>query len=608
MQCRRTIGQAISLLAVVMTLAIAAQPASAHANLMRSEPAANAILDSAPSQIKLWFSETPELSFTRVQVYDQNAQKIEGIGPLQADLSDDKVLSAALPALSQGVFTVAWKAVSQGDGHVTAGSFAFVVGKDSLPAEGIHATLPGDVVAATSDPTPISVAVRWLSYLSLAMLIGGFAFAPLVFQPVLASVGRLQKNNGAPAGDVLPPGRSFSGDSGLLLALFLAWLLSVCALVAGIILQADAVGGNVGTIGTLLTDPHFGLLFWLRMAMLALIGGLLAYRRSRWWKAHLSDAWWWTGITFSLALALTISQGSHAAATSQPWISIVGDWLHLASMGVWLGGLVALLLTLLWLKRIATCSKAPLMACLIGRFSQVATICLVALGLTGAVQVVYEVGDLWNLLDTPYGVTLLLKTSLLAPLLGLAAINCFYIKRRMRAAINAPDSEKAMQPWQRLIRGTVLGEIVFVTAILMITGVLSSLAPSREAFGAGLVARAQAADMRLILTANPGSPGLNTFDVYLKDDLNRPVESIQKLALIFTMADQSMGATELVAQPAGDGDTGHYVAQGSSLSMVGTWHIELLVRREGQDDVRTTLTLPVEHSSTSPTSVSYLAP
>src|SRR5438874_76026 len=41
---------------------------SAHANLIRSEPAANAILDKAPGQVRLWFSETPEPSFSQVQL------------------------------------------------------------------------------------------------------------------------------------------------------------------------------------------------------------------------------------------------------------------------------------------------------------------------------------------------------------------------------------------------------------------------------------------------------------------------------------------------------------------------------------------------------------
>ncbi|HEY3746070.1 MAG TPA: copper resistance protein CopC, partial [Gemmatimonadaceae bacterium] len=40
----------------------------AHAHLRRSEPAAHDRLNSPPTAIRLWFSERPELGFTRVRL------------------------------------------------------------------------------------------------------------------------------------------------------------------------------------------------------------------------------------------------------------------------------------------------------------------------------------------------------------------------------------------------------------------------------------------------------------------------------------------------------------------------------------------------------------
>src|SRR5258707_15209644 len=111
----RRIGQVLCLLLIVVALAWIAQPASAHANLVRSEPPASAVLDAAPSQIKMWFSETPEVSFSKIQVFDKNALEIGGVGALHADPTDDKLLIASLPPLPHGVFTVSWKAVSAVD-------------------------------------------------------------------------------------------------------------------------------------------------------------------------------------------------------------------------------------------------------------------------------------------------------------------------------------------------------------------------------------------------------------------------------------------------------------------------------------------------------------
>ncbi|HLY25629.1 MAG TPA: copper resistance CopC family protein, partial [Aggregatilineales bacterium] len=272
----KRIGQALCLLLIIVGLAGSALPASAHANLVRSEPPASAVLDAAPTRVKLWFSETPEVSFSRIQLFDKNALEIGGVGALHADPSDNKLLTASLPPLPHGIFTVSWKAVSAVDGHVTAGGFAFVIGKEMVPTGGIRAALPGGATSV-SGPTLVGVSVRWLSYLSLAMLIGGFAFAPLVFQPALNSVTKARQGKGTPAVSPLPPGVSFSHDSGLFFALFWGWVLALCAAIAGAFVQAATVGTD---IGTLLTGTRFGLLFWLRIAVLVVIGGLLAYRQS----------------------------------------------------------------------------------------------------------------------------------------------------------------------------------------------------------------------------------------------------------------------------------------------------------------------------------------
>src|SRR5262249_37310997 len=131
---------------------------------------------------------------------------------------------------------------------------------------------------------------------------------------------------------------------------------------------------------------------------------------------------------------------------------------------------------------------------------------------------------------------------------------------------------------------------IFVLAILLLTGILTSLPPAREAFGSGLVARGQAGDLRVIVATNPGLPGLNTFDIYLRDSLNRPLAEAQKVSLIFSMVEQDLGQTEVEADRA---DAGHYVVQGNYTAMLGTWRTQVLIRRSGQDDARTTLVLPM---------------
>jgi methionine-rich copper-binding protein CopC len=103
-----------------------APAALAHAHLVSSAPAANALVQGSPQQLVLTFTEGVEPRFSRIRL----------VGPLQvtvpsAALSSENgdnthlrvPLDKALPA---GDYQVAWKVVSV-DGHRTQGTYRFTV-------------------------------------------------------------------------------------------------------------------------------------------------------------------------------------------------------------------------------------------------------------------------------------------------------------------------------------------------------------------------------------------------------------------------------------------------------------------------------------------------
>jgi mono/diheme cytochrome c family protein len=198
---------------------------------------------------------------------------------------------------------------------------------------------------------------------------------------------------------------------------------------------------------------------------------------------------------------------------------------------------------------------------------------------SGAFRAFYEVGDFSNLVDTPYGAVLLGKLILLVPILGVAAFNLLVVERIKQTA----------NPVQAIGR-TVRIEILFAVLILGMTGILTSLPPAREAFGAGQVVRGTVDDLRILVAINPGLPGLNTFDIYAKDSLNRPIPEARKVALNIDMTGHPMGIQEAVAEQV---EPGHYAVSGGYTSMIGLWEIEVIVRRDGRDDARLKLNLPL---------------
>ncbi len=136
------------------TLALAGS-AMAHANLASSDPAADALLDHAPAEVTMTFTEPPDPKLSLVHVLDVNGADVEA-GPGQAVPGQADQLQIPLPAdLPDGVYTVSWRVVSEADGHATAGAFSF--GVNVAPGTVVAPSIP---VPTTPSPSVASVASK----------------------------------------------------------------------------------------------------------------------------------------------------------------------------------------------------------------------------------------------------------------------------------------------------------------------------------------------------------------------------------------------------------------------------------------------------------------
>src|SRR5262252_4023151 len=157
--------------AVVMVLL--ARPASAHADLVRSDPPDGSVLTHAPSVARLWFSETISPKFSSARVVDHTGATITG-SHLQAGGGDPAQLTVQLPSLGTGTYGLVWQVLAEDDGHTTRGVVVFTVGgaaaAGTIP---VAASAAGTGTAAT----PLGVLLRWLGLCALAGLVGCLAMA-----------------------------------------------------------------------------------------------------------------------------------------------------------------------------------------------------------------------------------------------------------------------------------------------------------------------------------------------------------------------------------------------------------------------------------------------
>ena len=100
-------------------------PASAHARLEQTVPAASSAVRVSPPQLKLWFTERLEPAFSNVQVFDRNGNQVDKRDP-EVDRADAKLLQVSLPSLAPGTYRVKWRVLSV-DTHISKGDFTFNV-------------------------------------------------------------------------------------------------------------------------------------------------------------------------------------------------------------------------------------------------------------------------------------------------------------------------------------------------------------------------------------------------------------------------------------------------------------------------------------------------
>ncbi|MFE9092664.1 copper resistance CopC/CopD family protein [Streptomyces sp. NPDC007264] len=432
------------LLAVVGALFGGAAPASAHAALIGSDPAQGTVVDKAPAQVTLTFSETVALSDDSLRVLDPRGQRVDtGRAFNQSGAMYGVKVHAGLP---RGTYTVTYQVVSA-DSHPVSGAFTFSVGA------------PSATTVTVSGPTAGGGVVGWLygfgryvSYAGFIVLAGGAAFVLACWQrgAGVRAVQRLVVSGWlaltsatlallllrgsyttsgkiADVFDLSLMGQVLQTKSGAALVSRLL-LLAAGALFVAVLFGAyvkrdadaqEATGGGrgrAGGSGAAKGTPRGG-------ALEEDAADLAAERRDLTFGLAIG------GTVVAAGLAATWAMAEHASTGIQAGLAMPVDVLHLLAVAAWLGGLAALLVSL---YRAPSIERAA-----VRRFSRVAFASVVTLVSTGVYQAWRQLGSWSALTGTTYGQLLIAKVGLVAVLVGLAWVSRRWTVRLTEASASA---------------------------------------------------------------------------------------------------------------------------------------------------------------------------
>ena len=125
--------------------------AQAHDELVATVPAAGATAPTAPAQVELEMSGTPQPLGTQVLVSGPDGAPVsEG----EVELRETTVVQPLRADLPAGAYTVAWR-VTSADGHQLTGEFSFTVAEGAAPAgdPAPDAPAPSTTDATATDAT-----------------------------------------------------------------------------------------------------------------------------------------------------------------------------------------------------------------------------------------------------------------------------------------------------------------------------------------------------------------------------------------------------------------------------------------------------------------------
>ncbi|GHA33861.1 copper resistance CopC/CopD family protein [Streptomyces anthocyanicus] len=392
------------LLAAACALLAGAGPASAHAALTGSDPREGAVVDKAPAQVSLTFSESVSMDDDSLRVLDPRGKRVDDGKPFGTGGATYSVkLHAGLP---DGTYTVTYQVVSA-DSHPVAGAYTFSVGAPSETSVAVSGQSAGGGFVGG-----LYGVGRYVSYTGFAVLVGGAAFV-LACWPRGSGVRVLQR--------VVVSG----------------WLALTAATLLLLLLRGSYTGSgkfadvfDLNLLGEVLqTKPGAALVSrLLLLAAAALFIAVLfgAYdKREDEEKRDLTFGLAVGGSVVAAGLAATWAMSEHASVGLQAGLAMPVDVVHLIAVATWLGGLTALLVALY-----RGPADTPVPALAVRRFSRVAFGSVIALVVTGTYQSWRQLGSWTAFTDTRYGQLLLVKIGLVAVLVGVA-----YFSRRWTAQL-----------------------------------------------------------------------------------------------------------------------------------------------------------------------------
>jgi copper transport protein len=556
----------------------------AHAALASTYPADGSVVPKQPEQVTATFDEPIHMTVSSLEVYTPDGDRADDGDTTLAN--PEEIAVTLLPGLGDGTYTAVWHVISA-DTHPVSGEFTFSIGAPSATHVPALEVSPNNLVSA------FFTVIRWLEYMTFALLCGAVAFLIVCW----------------PAG---------ARRRGVIRLITYSWAGLLLSTLLGLLMQGPYAANeglgqlfNASLVQATLSSK-LGTMSQARELMAFLAGGaaslLLPRLPGAGRRVRIALGVTWALLTTAVAASWALYD--HASTGVQaPWGGVPADIVHLDAMAIWIGGLAVLG---------GFALRGPTdegVVTAVPRFSSISLACVCTIVVSGAYQTWREVGAWQALVDTSYGRLILAKVTGLLLLIALGYLARHYIQRGLRpvgvgllaaptmiaaptvidpptagdppASIDAapgPDAPPGPEwrPAMRLLRRSVAVELAVAAVILAFTSILVNVATGREAYAPTFTASRPftvgGADGTgtVHVFVGPARIGPNTIDVYFTGAHGRGYAPAQVTAALSYPAGHLGPTAVTLAKTA----PGQYQTQSAVLGDTGQWTLTVTVRSD----------------------------
>lgn len=539
------------------TIALAswATPASAHAELLNTEPSTGQILPDAPAQVVLHFSEPVTPTQSSIKLFNGEGERRE-VPRATHPNGDGTTVSIPLPAdLEHGQWVVVWRVISA-DSHPIHGALTFQAGTETPTRT--NASLSNKLLA--SDHADLAVRVIQGVLRGIILLSTVIALGALILSVVFRKEEALFL-------------LAYRAGGYALLVLGIATVLGLFN--HGIYANAEPLSQFFDpNLARITLDTRYGYGTILRLAAVtsaALVLPEIQHRRT-WWLASFGAA---------LAVVTSFAVSGHAGTGRWPAAGIILDMFHITAGSIWFGGLLLICIALFCKSVIPDAEELRKG---VQTFSRIALVCAITVLISGVLQAwrqIFSWNDLWNL---DYSRLVLTKTALFLAIVAIA----FFSRKATRRWGDAGTDTNVRKSLER----NVFIEVLFAFAVVCVTTVLVATTPSATAaqqiIATNYDRQAPAGNITVNLHIPKTQSGIAELNVNLVDTNGKPVDA-PEVNINMTLVDQGVGPLPVKLQRLG---AGVYQTPNAIVPLGGIWTVSVVVRTTDIDQTATSFAVP----------------